>query len=305
MTIVLFGIDGGGTKTSLAASTLDLKIINRQTGEASNHLKVGIDTAVRNLVKLINSALDRYEDAAKVLVLGTAGAGRKSDVELLETSLKTELPSFKKIKVVSDAEITLRGAFEDENGAILIAGTGSILYYKNDNKIKRVGGSGRIIGDEGSGYSIGRKAVNHLAKVFDGREEKTDLSEFLQGEFNFNSQTDLIKEVYKNEFSIAKAAKHVIEMADDHDKKSIEILNEEAGELVEHITAILKREQLDKLKLALSGGLFSEKNYYRTLVIKQINEKHPEVKVVEPKHKPEVGALIIAKELFNKEKFEE
>ena len=67
----------------------------------------------------------------------------------------------------------MQGAFPNEAGCILIAGTGSIIYGKDENgNIYRVGGFGRLLGDEGSGFSIGRKGLQAAAKYFDGVEMK-------------------------------------------------------------------------------------------------------------------------------------
>ncbi|MCL4278865.1 MAG: hypothetical protein KJZ60_04155, partial [Ignavibacteriaceae bacterium] len=103
---------------------------------------------------------------------------------------------FKGVKVISDAHIALEGAFPDSAGCILIAGTGSILFGKDEKGvIHRVGGFGRLIGDEGSGYSIGRKALNAVSKSSDGRGEETLISELLNSKMNSGSANAIINKV--------------------------------------------------------------------------------------------------------------
>lgn len=77
---------------------------------------------------------------------------------------------------------------------------GSILFGKDEKGvIHRVGGFGRLIGDEGSGYSIGRKALNAVSKSSDGRGEETLISELLNSKMNSGSQMRLsIKFTMKN-----------------------------------------------------------------------------------------------------------
>ncbi len=80
----------------------------------------------------------------------------------------------KKFVVESDARVALEGAFSGNPGSILIAGTGSIMFGKDSKgNIHRVGGFGRILGDEGSGFHIARSGLTAVAKQFDGRGERT------------------------------------------------------------------------------------------------------------------------------------
>ncbi len=62
--------------------------------------------------------------------------------------------------------LLLKDAFSGKAGSILIAGTGSIMFGKDEaGEIHRVGGFGRFIGDEGSGYRIGRIGLNAVATI--------------------------------------------------------------------------------------------------------------------------------------------
>ncbi len=295
---LLLGIDGGGSNTSLVAADEKLTILENVTGKASNYLKIGLEDAVQNISELVNPLLCKYSNLDSVLVIGTAGAGRLDDVLKLENELASAIPNLHRLKVVSDAEITVKGAFGNKTGAILISGTGSILYYKGENKLERVGGDGRIIGDEGSAYSIGKRALNHLSKVFDGREEETDISKILITKLGIESQKELINLVYKNSFTIASVAQFVFEAAEIKDRMANNILQDESDKLINHITALIARQNINELNLALSGGLLGSDNVYKNLVIEKINQKYPKIKITEPKHKPEVGALLIAKELI-------
>ena len=62
------------------------------------------------------------------------------------------------------------------------SGTGSIsyCYNKKTNELNRVGGWGYVLGDEGSGYDIGRQALVAIMKSYDGRGKSTQLTEALK-----------------------------------------------------------------------------------------------------------------------------
>jgi N-acetylglucosamine kinase-like BadF-type ATPase len=301
----LIGIDGGGTKTDSAITDLSGNIIHQTTGKASNFLVVGIEEAVENIFALVEENLFKLEgDFADVkqIVIGVAGAGRKEDAQLLEKSFKDYADQqgihFKGVKVVSDAHIALEGAFPDSAGCILIAGTGSILFGKDEKgAIHRVGGFGRLIGDEGSGYSIGRKALNAVSKESDGRGEETLISELLNAKMNSSSSTSIINKVYKEKLDVASVAKIVIEAAEEGDPIAEDILDEEADELVLHIKSLMNKIQTDNLNVAFSGSLIDNKNFYSDLLKQKIKSTLPNVKVVKPASTPVSGAILFAKRL--------
>ena len=296
---ILIGIDGGGSNTKLLITDSSLKKLNEASGGATNFHKIGLEEAVINVQNLVEPLLANYNNNSKfALVLGTAGAGRKEDAEQLETYLSESLPDIENIKVVSDAEITIRGAFENENGAVLIAGTGSILYYKFNNVINRVGGFGRLIGDEGSGYTIGRKGLNILSKMLDGRIEKTLLAELANEKYGFDSTHNLISKIYRESFDVAKFAETVIEAAEKKEEHSFKILEEQATELINHCRVMLGNEYSKEIRLILIGGLVESDNLFKHMLIEKLHKETPQINIVKPKHRPEYGAVLIAKDIL-------
>jgi len=299
----LIGIDGGGTKTDCAIADLSGKIIRQSAGKPSNFLVIGVEEAVENLFALIEENLFALEgDFADVkqIVIGVAGAGREEDAKLLEKSFKDyadeERIHFKGVKVFSDARIALEGAFPNSAGCILIAGTGSILFGKDEKGIiHRVGGFGRLIGDEGSGYSIGRKALNAVSKASDGRGEETMISELLDAKMNHNTSKNIINKVYNEKLDVASVAKIVIEAAEEGDPIAEDILDEEADELVLHIRSLINKIQTNNLNVAFSGSLIDNKNFYSDLLKNKIKSTLPNVKIVKPANPPVSGAILFAK----------
>jgi N-acetylglucosamine kinase-like BadF-type ATPase len=303
----LIGIDGGGTKTDCAIADLSGKIIYQTVGKPSNFLIIGVEETVENLFAAIEECLFELKgdfSDVKQIVIGVAGAGRKDDAELLEKSFldyaNDEGIHFKGVKVVSDAQVALEGAFPDSAGCILIAGTGSILFGKDkEGNIHRVGGFGRLIGDEGSGYCIGRKALNAVSKEIDGRGEKTIVTKMINDKIDFGISDKLVNKVYKEKLDIAATAKIVIQAAEEGDKAANKILSSEADELVLHLKSILGKIPLKKLNVSFSGSLIDNKNFYSDLLKKKIREKLPQIKIVQPALSPVDGAIQIAKRILS------
>ncbi len=298
----IFGIDGGGTNTRCAVASENDSLIFKTTGGSSNFLVLGIEAACKNILDIIDECCGKlgisYSDIDKILI-GTAGAGRKEDAEKLETAFKDyckkkqiELNSF---RVESDAEIALEGAFSGKPGCILIAGTGSIIYGKDDDgKIFRSGGFGRILGDEGGGYSIGRKALQSLSKYYDGRGNISLLTKLIKTNHNISSPQELIKSVYGNNFNIAETAPTVIQAAVEGDEISLKIIEEESEELILLISSMLKKMNVKKTRLCLLGGLIDNDNLYSRILKKKIAERFDSIELQTPDHEPEIGAVLLA-----------
>ena len=301
----LIGMDGGGTKTKCILTDFNLNPIYETGGGASNFLVIGTEKVAVTILELIKDCIDSKNisiDDLQAVVLGTTGGGRRNDAELLEKQIfaYAEQKSLKinKFKVESDARIALEGAFSGKSGSILIAGTGSIMFGKdNKGEIHRVGGFGRYIGDEGSGYRIGRKGLNAVARYMDGRAKFTKIADLLDQEFSISTSEQLITEVYRNNFNIASVAPLVFESAESGDKIAQRILEDEADELLQHITAMKVKLNVEMLKVSLIGSILTTPNYFSYLFNEKVVRRFADVKIMEAEHSPEFGAALIAKQL--------
>jgi len=300
------GIDGGGTKSKLVLVNGKLEILSEQKGGGTNLLLVGTDNAAKTFLKLINKAVAEINISLSEIngiTIGTAGAGRYEQIKLLKNKLskllESEKYSAKNIYVTNDAEITLKGAFPNNDGIILISGTGSILYGKDKNgNIFRIGGMGKLIGDEGSGYSIGEKGISLVSKMFDGRESPSTLYYDFMNTFKIHTQAKMIDTIYNKDFNIAGFAEYVINAAEKGDEKSSGILETESDELIKHIQVALKILANEKIKLSLSGSLLSKTNYYSTMLKRKISAQFKNVNLCKPKYSPEIGAALLSIENF-------
>jgi N-acetylglucosamine kinase-like BadF-type ATPase len=301
------GIDGGGTKTKASLINENLGVISEGIGGPSNFLVFDINEVANSLVQLVLDVCEKGNieiEKVKSILLGTAGAGRKDDAERLENVVR-KIAAEKNVKinifkVESDARIALEGAFSGKPGSILIAGTGSIMFGKDSKEnVHRVGGFGRILGDEGSGFKIGLAGLSAIAKAFDKRNSGTLLTELIKNEFNINDSVQLINEVYKNNFDIPKIAPLVIKAAEENDKICKEIIDSQIDELVEHIIAMKPKINEETLSVSLIGGTITTDNYFATL-FQSIAKKIPNVKIVKAELSPDVGAALMAKNNFYK-----
>ena len=301
----LIGMDGGETKTKCVLVDSNLNQIYEADSGPSNFLVIGTETVSETILNLVNECVSSQKisiEDIEAIVLGTTGGGRRNDAELLEKKIfedaKQKSLTINKFRVESDARIALEGAFSGKAGSILIAGTGSIMFGKDETgEIHRVGGFGRFIGDEGSGYRIGRIGLNAVARYFDGRAKPTKIADLLEQEFSIGSSETLITEVYRNNFNVAAAAPLVFEAAESGDVTAQRILEDEANELLLHITAMKTKLNQSLLKVSLIGSILTTANYFSYLFNEMVVRKHNDVKIMEAEHSPEYGAALMAKEI--------
>jgi len=298
-------MDGGGTKTKCILTDINLKPIYETISGPSNFLVIGTEIVSETILNLVNECLSSQNISSsdiEAIVLGTTGGGRRNDAELLEKKIyedaKQKSISINKFRVESDARIALEGAFSGKAGSILIAGTGSIMFGKDEaGEIHRVGGFGRFIGDEGSGYRIGRIGLNAVARYFDGRAKSTKIADLLEQEFSIGSSETLITEVYRNNFNIAAVAPLVFDSAESGDKIAQRILEDEADELLLHVSSMKTKLDVQLLKVSLIGSLLTTPNYFSYLFNEKVIRRFNDVQIKEAEHSPEYGAALIAKQL--------
>lgn len=299
----LIGLDGGGTKTKCVLTDIDLNPLYECQGGPSNFLIIGTEPVSETIFSLILESATHAKISLNEITsifIGTTGAGRESDAMKLKKDFiqfaGKKGYQFNNFNVDSDARIALEGAFSGNPGALLIAGTGSIIFGKDrSGNIYRVGGFGRLLGDEGSGNTIGRRGLNEVAKEFDGRGKKTLMRELLKRDFGINDSSQLITEVYRNNFDMASFAPRVIEAAQNGDEIATAILEEESDQLILHVKSIFNIIGEETMKLCLVGGTLTTDNLYAKMFITKLGIQLQDVEITGAENPPEIGAAFMAK----------
>ena len=155
------GLDGGGTKTDCVLMDEAGAILARSRSGSSNPTTFGVDASLAALTVAATDALraaGKYEKDVRHLIAGLSGAADPSMQWAMQSGLQPKFPNAK-ITVTSDLLLSL-GATGEIPSVVVIAGTGSaVLGRTAPVEITRAGGFGPILGDPGSAYDIGRKAV--------------------------------------------------------------------------------------------------------------------------------------------------
>ncbi|UDL91892.1 N-acetylglucosamine kinase [Mesorhizobium sp. PAMC28654] len=169
------GVDGGGTGCRARIEDEVGTVLGQGlSGPATTRL--GIDEAWASISRAYNAAIEEAgfgsAEIARIRAgIGLAGIGRKGALE----ALRAIAHPFASIDFVSDGVGACLGAHSGLDGAIVIAGTGSIGLGFVEGRDLRVGGYGFPISDEGSGADLGLKVVQLALRAHDGRHERTAL----------------------------------------------------------------------------------------------------------------------------------
>jgi len=217
-------VDYGGTWTRIQVSPSSgkkLRLIKFRSGPISS-----LPWRIRSVIKRSKLSKPHY------LTVGAKGIWTKDAKKHLFLKLKSLA---EKVTVISDVELTRNKAFGQSPGIVVLSGTGSIALGKNKRgKIARAGGLGHKLGDEGSGYWIGKM---YLSRVLNKSRKWTV------------AQT-------------ATLAPKVIAEAKNGQAESKRIIKEAQSHLQYLLNSVKIKLGNEKLRIKTAGGLFKN-SYFR------------------------------------------
>ena len=137
-------------------------VLARSMAGPSNPLRVGFGAALASIREAARQAIAQAKlpsgSKAHAVCAGLAGAGPADSAEKIRALLAAEFAEAK-VEVRTDLDLAL-AATGDGPAIVLLAGTGSFAVGRNSaGETARAGGYGSQIGDEGSAYDVGRRAI--------------------------------------------------------------------------------------------------------------------------------------------------
>ena len=189
----MLGIDAGGTKTVALLADAEGTVVGEGRAGGANLQAHGELEVEKILHHVIDVAMEGRSELPAAVCLGLAGVDREGDGQVIRGIMR-RLGFREHTLIVNDALIALvagvplrEGNTTVSQGVVLISGTGSIAYGVNRQGLAaRAGGWGTSLGDEGSGYWIGRRALKAVARATDGRGPHTRLTALVLAHFSLS-----------------------------------------------------------------------------------------------------------------------
>ena len=264
MTFIVIGVDGGGSKTRAIVADEHGTRLGEVVGPGSAVRPGQAERSADVIAAAVGDALascGMTHVVPKVLCVGVAGAGREPEREALWQALVGRELAEETV-VHPDFSIALDDAFGEGPGILLISGTGSAAFGRGPSgTIARCGGWGPVMGDEGSGAWIGRRALSVVTASADGREPETALVGAVLTAAQVNEPQELVAwAAQATPAQLATLAPVVSSVADAGDLRANAILSLAVEELVLHVRALARQlfgDERATAPVAFTGGMLT------------------------------------------------
>jgi N-acetylglucosamine kinase len=293
----VLGFDGGGTKTDCVLMDESGAILSRSQAGPSNPLRVGFGAAITSIREAARQARAQAALAdgstAAALCAGLAGAGPPESAEKIRALLAAEFPE-SKIQVCTDLDLAL-AATGDGSVIVLLAGTGSFAVGRNTaGETARAGGYGSQIGDEGSAYDIGRRAVLTVMHENDRTGVDSLLGQRLLRELGCGDWSEVkaraqaaSDEVFPRLFAVVAMVADWIETSTETSAQTAArnaargILRAAAFDLASLTESLAERLHLrgTRFVIAKTGGMIGRSKYLESQLDERLRDAFPQAEI--------------------------
>ena len=297
----VLGFDGGATKTECVLLNEAGNVLASVRSGASNPGQVGFERAIAEIKKAAQAATFEARvkpDAITALCAGIAGVGAPKAAERMRALLAEAFPGVV-TKICTDLEIAL-AATGTGPAMVLIAGTGSAAMGRGVNgEVRRSGGFGPQVGDQGSARDVGKKAAAAARLERDRSGEESALGKQLKRQLGISTWREFenrvssapLEQVYPQLFPVVANA------ADARDAMAREILRSAANDLAALVKALVDDLNLQQVlfRLAKTGGMIGHCAFFDDQLDSRLSEAAPNAKIgllpISPAHAAALLAL--------------
>ena len=294
---LVVGIDAGGSKTRAFAVDRDGAVVGRGAGGGANLLS-SPDPAGSIAAALTESLGSAKPEA---VVLSCSGGDRPADREKGRAILTQLVGPAVRIDVTHDAIAALYAGNPAGCGVVLISGTGSIAFGRNDEgDERRAGGWGYLIGDEGSAVWLGLEGLRAAAHHADGRGAGTAITAHVLRELGVQSFMEVIPQLYGRPHpapAILAAVRAVGRAAAEADAIAVSIVQRGAHALSRAASVVAAELRLEDGPVYLAGGAFESLPSLERAVRGELLSMLPRATVEPVSEEPAMGAARLAMRL--------
>ena len=268
------GIDAGGTKT-IGILYKETQTIDRGKGEMGNPI-VNFDTAVNNVIQVIENLLFKNKvNYSNISYISIGMAGASTLIPELTSAFTKKLHC--KFSIESDLKMSHIATFKNKDGNLFIAGTGSSLLCRKNDQFIQKGGWGHILGDEGSGYWIGKQILKTYINFLDYNESPMDFLDLLPTiQQIFPNRQSIINTVYNSpKTEVAKLATLYLDYSNNLFLTSIA---KQAGKDI--AKALLSCNQEDNIIVSFEGSVIKNNCHVLNSILTEIESHNKTLTII-------------------------
>ena len=275
------GIDGGGSKCKARIRGAGIEGVG-VAGPANpfQNLELARESILEaTVLALADANLPESTLGGLVAGVGLAGVNVPRFFHLMEA---WQHP-FARMYLTSDIHIACLSAHGGENGAVIVAGTGSVGYTCINGKTTSYGGHGFPFGDKGSGAWLGLEAIKAALLALDNLGPQTRLLADIESHLEVQGldMVDIMSRARTRDYGAL--APLVLDAAEQGDAVAVAIVRDGAAYLDDMAARMLAN---GANYFCLLGGLSGK--------IRQWMRADLTRHLVEPLQEPDYGALLFA-----------
>jgi N-acetylmuramic acid 6-phosphate etherase len=254
---LVLGVEGGGTKTDwvLVQYEPNSAVVVDQGKLPPTNFRLITEVHLIEMFKLLPSNVV----SAGIFLAGCITAEDRAKLRNLATQVWPDAS----LVVGSDRDSGFAAAFQNEDGIIVISGTGSAVTGRKNGQVENAGGRGHLLGDRGGGYVICMEGLRLVLRTYDLEHRITPLGSELLRALMLNRMEDLIAWTQSaDKMAISKLLPAMFDAAKAGDSEMLEIIEVGAASLAEYTRSVANWLNFDSPSVRLIGGVFHNQPIY-------------------------------------------
>ena len=287
------GIDGGGTKTTVALADERSNILCQVKLGPTNPVDIGMGAVLSTLGEGISQVLRDIDPREVSVFAGIAGGITGENQARIRAFLSTF--GFANAANGSDAQNIVSAGLGRADGICVIMGTGSVTFVQHRGERMRLGGYGYLFDEGGNGYTIGRDAILACLKAEEGSGEETMLHDLLLQTINAPTVLSSLSAFYDGgKKQIASYAPLVFKAYDAGDSIAAYILRNNMKFVAQSLCDAKNKLQTKRsVRTVLAGGLTARADVLIPMIREQLEDGVTyDIRVLQ--QPPVMGALWLA-----------
>lgn len=286
-----FVCDGGGSKTESLLFDEDANILAVANGDGANALFIDPEQAFCRVYTQIKTTL---QEAGLTLEQLHTVALFIPGFHPCQERMRQALPAQVRLRVEGDDRNAFYGALGTHKGIAVLSGTGSFAVGMDAfGNLVSAGGWGPVMGDEGSGYDIGRMCLQKLGHLADERKFGGYLERLVLQAWN---QPDILSlRCYVSQLDrsdVARLCPLVMEAARNQDPDACKILDEAADALAKLVKRVTDKLGESPQCVVLIGGVAKAGQVFTERFARSVHAMYPQAVCREPEYSPVQGAAL-------------